>query len=254
MNNKLLPVYGLLAILGFWEVVPRLEIVEPSLLPPFSAVVTAFPELFTDHNIISNTLWSVYRNVAGYFVAVVIAVPLGLALGYYSKVREAVLPWISPFRFIPLTALTGLFIANFGIGETMKISFLAFGIAVYLMPTTVQRLAEVPEHWIHAAQTMGANKFQVFKSVQLPVVMGRLFDDLRVLTAIGWTYIVVAESLAVLPGVVPGLGRMAFVLSRTSTPGVFAVLIVITVVGLLQDKVFEILDKYYFPHKHVKVH
>ena len=252
--NVVLAGLGLIALVGLWEVLPRLGLVEASLVPPFSEVVASYGELFTERRLLSNTLASVQRNVLGYLAAVVVAVPLGLALGALPQVRHAMLPWVGALRFVPLAALTGFFIANFGIGEDMKVLFLAFGVGVYLVPTTVQRFDEVPGHWVQAAQTMGAGRWDVFRRVQLPVVLSRVFDDLRVLTAIGWTYIVLAESLAVSPGVAPGLGRLAFVLARTNTAGVYAVLIVITAIGLLQDRLFRIADQALFPHKHVSAH
>ncbi len=253
-SNAVLAVAGLAVILVLWEALPRLGVFEPSLVPPFSEVVGSYGELFTERRLLSNAFASIQRNVLGYLAAVAVAVPLGLALGALPKVRHAMLPWVGALRFVPLAALTGFFIANFGIGEDMKVLFLAFGVGVYLVPTTVQRFDEVPASYVQAAQTMGASRWDVFRRVQLPVVLSRVFDDLRVLTAIGWTYIVLAESLAVSPGVAPGLGRLAFVLARTNTAGVYAVLIVITAIGLVQDRLFALADRALFPHKHLPAH
>jgi NitT/TauT family transport system permease protein len=112
--------------------------------------------------------------------------------------------------------------AWFGIETNMKVQFLAFGIMVYLLPVVVQRIADVDEIYLQTAYTLGANKWQIFKSVYWPFVTSKIFDDIRVLTAISWTYIIVAE----LVNKTGGVGALIFTAApRSRLDKVFAVLL-----------------------------
>jgi ABC-type proline/glycine betaine transport system permease subunit len=155
---------------------------------------------------------------------------------------------IDAVRFVPLAAATGLFIVWFGIGTSMKVNFLAFGILIFLLPVVVQRINEVKDVFLKTVYTIGASDWQTIKSVYIPSVMSRLIDDIRVMTAISWTYIVVAEGI----GSQGGLGAMIFRVGQRQgrVDKTFAVLILIILIGIIQDRIFVRLDKELFPHKY----
>jgi NitT/TauT family transport system permease protein len=155
---------------------------------------------------------------------------------------------VDALRFVPLTALTGLFIAWFGIDMNMKVQFLAFGIIVYLLPVVMQRINEVDKVYPQTSYTLGAIKWQTIKSVYFPAVMSKVSDDIRVLTAISWTYIIVPEMI----NSNGGIGALIFKSARQSRlDKVFAILILIVIIGFLQDRLFKFLDKIIFPHKYI---
>lgn len=79
--------------------------------------------------------------------------------------------------------------------------------------------------------------------------MSKLIDDIRVLTAISWTYITIAEML----NKSGGIGQVIWEAKRQSRiDKAFAVLLIIIFIGIVQDKLFVILDKLIFPHKHIQ--
>ena len=136
-----------------------------------------------------------------------------------------------------------------GLGNEMKVAFLAFGIIVYLVPVVVQRIDEVDDVFLKTVFTLGANNWQKIRTVYLPSVLSRLSDDIRVLTAISWTYITIAEML----NRSGGIGELIWIARRQSRiDKAFAVLLVIVLIGILQDKLFLLLDRWLFPHKYVK--
>ena len=189
-----------------------------------------------------------YLNVFGYIEAVLVCVPLGFLIGLFPFFKGLFSRQVDAIRFIPLTAITGLFIVWFGIEDTMKIQFLAFGIAVYLLPVVVQRIDQVEKVYQQTAFTLGASKWQTIRTVFFPAVFSKLFDDIRVLVAISWTYIIVAEMV----NKTGGIGAMLYSAARQSRiDKVFALLFLIILVGFIQDKIFKAVDKYLFPYKHV---
>lgn len=245
-TNSILLFSGLLFILCSWFATSLF--VKNGMLPSPLMVLKAIPELHFEDALVRNLFYSIYLNTMGYFEAVLICIPIGFIVGLFPIFKGMFSKPIDAFRFIPLTAVTGLFIVWFGLEDNMKIQFLAFGIIVYLLPIVVQRIQEVAEVYQQTAFTLGASKWQMITSVFFPAVISRLIDDIRVLVAISWTYIIVAEML----NKSGGIGGMLYTASRQGRlDKVFAMLFVIIVVGFIQDKLFSIADKKLFPFKHI---
>ncbi len=219
-----------------------------SILPSPLAVLKSFKELHYDDFLIVNAAKSIWLNFLGYIMAILIALPVGFGIGLIPLFRGLFSRIFDAFRFIPLTAVTGIFVMWLGLGSEMKVAFLAFGILVYLIPVVVQRIDEVDNVYLKTAFTLGATDWQTIRTVYFPAVISKLFDDIRVLVAISWTYITIAEML----NKSGGIGELIWVAKRQSRMDkAFAVLIVIILIGFIQDKIFVALDRMLFPHKHV---
>lgn len=218
-------------------------------LPPPLHVLKAFPLLHKEDQLAKNTWISVWRNLQGYFWAVFLSLVLGFTIGLFPVVRALFGIQIDALRYLPLTALTLLFILWFGIGESMKVAFLSFGIMVYLLPVVLQRINEVEDVYLKTVFTLGANNWQIVKTVYFPAVLSKLMDDIRVLTAISWTYIIIAELL----NRAGGVGAMIWLNDKYSkVDKIFAWLLVIIVVGFVQDRLLSYMDSRLFPHKYYK--
>ncbi len=247
-QQLLLEIAGLVGFLVIWQLV-AMRIDSPAILPSPLVVLSSFPELHFEDFLIKNAFFSIKINLLGYLQAIAISIPLGMVVGLFTPVGAVVNRYVDAIRYIPLTAVTGLFIAWFGIYMNMKIQFLAFGIFVYLLPVVVQRVKEVDDVYVQTAQTLGASRWQVIARVFIPGVLSKLSDDIRVLTAISWTYIIVAEMV----NNEGGLGALIFRAARQSRlDKVFAVLFVIIIIGIIQDKIFQWLDRRTFGFKYAK--
>jgi NitT/TauT family transport system permease protein len=251
LSNKvtfLISLAGLLLILGIWSIITFSGWVSKAILPTPLAVIISFKELHFQDFLVRNTLYSIKLNIYGYIEAIGLSLFLGFIIGLIPFFKSLLKRYVDAIRFVPLTAVTGLFIAWFGIETNMKVQFLAFGILVYLLPVVVQRITEVDKIYLQTSYTLGASNWQIFRTVYWPFVTSKIFDDIRVLTAISWTYIIVAE----LVNKTGGVGALIFTAARQSRiDKVFAVLFVIILIGILQDKLFQWLDKKLFPYKHV---
>jgi NitT/TauT family transport system permease protein len=238
----------LIVMLILWEMIAKTNGSVSQLLPAPSEVVLAIPQLFIEKNIATDICLSIQRNFMGYFKAIIYALPIGFLIGLFPICRALFYKYIDAIRFLPLAATTGIFILWYGIGEEVKVNFLAFSIFVYLLPIVIQRIDEIDTVYLQTAKTMGATKWQIIRTIFIPAVFSKLFDDIRVMVAISWTYIVIAELI----NATGGLGHKIQILARQSnTEGVFAVLIIIILLGVIQDFVFKMLDKIFFKHKHV---
>jgi ABC-type nitrate/sulfonate/bicarbonate transport system permease component len=224
-------------------------VLRPVVLPSPLNVLKAFPELFTENNLIRNMGFSIGLNLSGYLEAILITIPIGFFIGLFKYARWGFQRQVDALRYIPLTAVTLLFIVWFGIETDMKVHFLAFGIIIYMLPVMIQRIDEVDDVYLKTVHTLGATDWQVLKTVYFPSVVSRLSDDIRVLTAISWTYIIVAESINSNQG---GLGTLIYNVGQRQVRSdkIFALLIIIMAIGIIQDKIFVRLDKQLFPHKY----
>ena len=248
-SRLIIELTGFLIILGLWYLITSLGLVAKAILPSPIDVVKSFKVLHFEDLLVRNTLYSIKLNVLGYLEAIIGSIFFGFLIGLFPFFRALLSRYIDAIRFIPLAAVTGIFIAWFGIYTNMKIHFLAFGIFVFLLPVVVQRIDEVSDVYVQTAFTLGATPWQKIRYVFWPHVTSRLIDDIRVLTAISWTYIIVAE----LVNREKGLGAMIYLSQRQSRlDKVFALLIVIILIGFLQDRLFSGIDKALFPHKHTK--
>ncbi len=243
-------IIGFLLTLLLWYLVTLGEdpSVESGILPKPSRIPGAYQDLIANNKFFKNLCLSLGFNFGGYIKALLLSVPIGFIIALYPLFNATFDAQVNAFRFIPLTAVTSVFIAAFGIESSIKINFLAFGIMIYLVPIIIQRVREVQDVYLKTVYTLGASDWQTIKTVYFPSVMSRLSDDIRVLTAISWTYIIVAEQI----GDQGGLGSLVYkVGQRMGRPDkTFAILLVFILFGLLQDRIFVYLDKKFFPHKY----
>jgi NitT/TauT family transport system permease protein len=247
-TNTIVGLVGFTIILSIWIFITSTGMIKPQILPSPFKVLTAFPELHFKDALVRNLTFSLYLNFMGYIEAVVLSVLVGFSLGLFPLFRSLFSKYVDAIRFLPLTALTGLFIAWIGIGNSMKINFLAFGIFVYLVPVVIQRIDEVDDVYDQTAITLGGTMWQRIFRVFFPAVMSKISDDVRVLVAISWTYIIIAELI----NAVGGIGPLIYICAKGSAMNkVFALLIVIVVIGVIQDQIFKFIDRLFFKHKYL---
>lgn len=238
---------GWFLLIFIWWISTYFGLISTRILPNPIDVITSYPDLIKDYNLIYNTFYSISINLLGYAEAIIIAIPLGFLIGLFPITRSIMSKQIDSIRFLPLPAATGIFIAMFGIYYGVKVHFLAFGISVYLIPIVVQRIDEIDKIHKQTILTLGSTRWQQIKHLYIPSVISRVSDDIRVLVAISWTYVVVAEMI----NNQGGLGGMTLSIQKASRADMlYAILLEIIFIGFLSDKIFKWIDKVSFKHKY----
>ena len=218
-------------------------------IPLPTEVVKSYGKLTTKDDLFGNAMKSIWLTLQGYFWAVFICIPIGFMVGLLPLFRGLFSKPIEAMRFLPITALIGVFIIWFGIYDEMKVAFLAFGIIVFLLPAVIQRIDEVEDVYLQTTFTLGATNWQTIKTVYMPFVMSKLIDDIRVLTAVSWTYIIITEYI----NKDGGLGALIHIKRRLlQMPDMFAIILLIILIGFLQDRIFAYLGKRLFPFRFYK--
>jgi NitT/TauT family transport system permease protein len=230
-------------VLGAWCALTYGGFVKPDFLPSPTEVLRGTLQLFIQHDLMSAILNSSRRIGLAFLIASAAALPLGVLMGAFEPVNRFFEPIMAPMRYMPISAFIPLLILWFGIYERQKIAFLFLGVFVYLLPVVVSAIRLVPEELVQTALTLGASKWQVIRTVLLPAALPEIFDSFRVMNAIAWTYVILAE--AVNPE--RGLGYMVE-LARTHQKASwsFAGLLVIGGIGLLTDFLIRTLSNLLF--------
>lgn len=210
----------------------------PDFLPSPTEVLRGILQLFIEYDLWGAILISSERIGLAFLLASALALPLGVLMGSFEAINRLFEPIVSPLRYMPISAFIPLLILWFGIYEKQKIAFLFLGVFVYLLPVVVTAIRSVPEELVQTALTLGASKFQVVRTVLVPAALPEICDSFRVMNAISWTYVILAE--AVNPE--HGLGYMVE-LARTHQKASwsFAGLFVIGGIGLLTDGIIRLL-------------
>jgi NitT/TauT family transport system permease protein len=190
--------WGLLV--AIWFGVTHWELAPPFSLPHPEGVVQAFVRLWTDGNLLENVFQSWWRIAQAFLWCTLIAVPLGLLMASFGWLHDFVNPIAAPMRSMPITAFLPAFIALFGMDESMKVSFLWFGMFFYLLAVVVEEVRRVDESLLETAYTLGATRPQVLW-LMFRASFPSIFSSFKILYDIGWTYVILAEMVNARKGV-----------------------------------------------------
>ena len=232
-----------LLVLGAWCGLSYGNLVDPNFLPKPTEVLRGTLQLFLHYDLATAILVSARRIAIAFLLASAIALPLGVLMGAFDPINRFFEPIVAPLRYMPISAFIPLLILWFGIYEQQKIAFLFLGVFVYLLPVVVSSIRLVPEELVQTALTLGASKAQVIRTVLVPAALPEIFDSFRVMNAIAWTYVILAE--AVNPEY--GLGYMVELARTHHKPSwSFAGLLVIGGIGLLTDFLIRLVSSLLF--------
>ena len=218
------------AVLFLWEITPRLGLVDPFLLPPFSEVVTSLIQLFSSGEIFKHVAASFKRSFSGFFAAMAIALPLGIFVGWYNKLEEVVDPLLQACRNTSVLALYPVFLLLFGLGELSKISIVIWGSVWPALLNTIAGVKNTDRNLIKAARSMGVSSLALLYKVVLPGALPYILTGVRLSAASAILVLVAAEMI----GANAGLGFAIFYFEeRYAVPQMYAGIILLSMAGVL---------------------
>ncbi|AFY74849.1 ABC-type nitrate/sulfonate/bicarbonate transport system, permease component [Synechococcus sp. PCC 7502] len=223
---------SLIIPLTIWTVVSSLQIISPTFLPTPWAVVAAGYKMFTEANLLADIVSSSGRVLAGFVLAAVIGVPIGLAMGTFYSMDSLFTPIVGTVRYMPVTGFVPLIIIWVGLGEPSKILIIMLGVVLYNAIMVADAVKFIPNEMINVAYTMGANRWDVLVKVIIPATFPCILDTLRVNISGAWNFLVIAELLAAQNG----LGFKIIQAQRfLQTEKVLFCIVLIGVIGLAID-------------------
>ncbi len=180
-------------LLILWEAAPRLNLIPKSLLPPPSAVWVCFIDLLIHRNLGHHFAISLLRFFTGFSVAVLLAVPIGLLMGWSPYVRKHLLPYFQLLAPIPPPAWVPLTIIFLGIGLRMQ-GFLVFlGVFYPVLFDTYMGTKDTNRRFINTARLFGASEFTILREVVIPSALSSIVMGMKIGIAMGLVCLVLSE-------------------------------------------------------------
>ena len=195
----------LTVILAIWWTVAALQLISPLFLPSPGLVLQKLITIAGPQGFMDATLWqhlaaSLTRIVIALLAAVLLGVPVGIAMGLSPTVRGILDPIIELYRPIPPLAYLPLMVIWFGIGETSKILLIYLAIFAPVAMSALAGVKSAQQVRIRAAQSLGASRIQVLWFVILPGALPEILTGLRIGLGVGWSTLVAAELIAATRG------------------------------------------------------
>ena len=241
--KKRLGLLSLLIGLGVWSLLTYGGFVTRAVLPSPGDVLAAIPQLHFEDGLVRSAFWSFYRITVAFLFCVAVAVPLGIWAGTDPRVKAFFWPIAEPLRYLPIAAMVPLTIYWFGLGENQKNVLLFIGTVVYLYPLVVENVEKADPAFLETSATLGATRTQTLRHVLIPITLPAVFESGRVVYGIGWTYVILAEVI----NAGYGLGYIAQISAkRGHLDRIFAVVIVILILGFLTDALFAKMNRLLF--------
>jgi len=224
---NLLPPLTFVAIVGLWWASIKVFTIPAYLLPGpgavFSRLVSDAPMLWT-HSLVTLT-----EIVLGFALTVVTAIPLGLAIALSRLAKQIVYPPLMLMQLVPKIAVAPLFLVWLGFGLESKVLLTVLMTFFPLLLASISGFQILDDRYLYLTRSMGATGWQTFRYLRFPAALPVIFSGIKTSATIAATAAIVAEFV----GSNSGLGYV--LLRGTSTMDielVFAVLVVLTIIGI----------------------
>ena len=242
LKRRAAPLIVFAALFALWEGAVHLTGVKEYLLPPPSKVWTEFLKRYD--TVMASAWVTTQEIIAGYLLAIVVSIPLALTVAYSRFVETAIYPVVVFLQIIPKIAIAPLFIIWFGFGFTPKL-LIVFLLSFFpIVVASIAGFKSVDPEITDFARTTGADEWKMFIKIRLPQALPDIFTGLKVGAALSATAAVVAEFVAS----DRGLGYLLLQYNgNLETPMVFAVIVLLSLIGLTVYYVVEIIERIAIP-------
>jgi NitT/TauT family transport system permease protein len=183
-----------------WEILVRMEILNPLILPAPSQVLSRWLEYARSGELHHDALSSLYRVVMGFCIGTVLALPVGLTMGVSRTAYAYLNPLLQVLRPIPPIAFVPLAILWFGLGNPPAFFLIALGAFFPVLMNTIAGVRSVDALYIRAARNLGAKPFALFRRIVIPAAMPHIMTGIRVGFGVAFIVVIVAEMIAVNDG------------------------------------------------------
>ncbi|MCG6893127.1 MAG: ABC transporter permease [Desulfobacteraceae bacterium] len=199
-NNWILSSLSFLLLLILWELSAKFSGWNEHVFPGPLQVLKGMMELSSDGTLFRHSVASLYRVTAGFYLAVVLGIPLGILMGRWSWMRMIVNPMIqflrpiSPLAWIPLAMLW------FGIGDKPAIFLIFLSSFFPLVVSTTVAVGSINPVFFQVARNFNFSRWETISRIVVPAITPSVITALRITITIAWLVVVAAEMIAVQSG------------------------------------------------------
>ncbi|MEM9154571.1 MAG: ABC transporter permease [Cyanobacteria bacterium P01_F01_bin.33] len=235
---------ALIGPLACWSLLSYGGFVPSLFLPTPTQVGHAAQIMLIENGYLADIAASLFRVGAGFAIAALLSLPLGIAMGTFRGMESLITPIVGTVRYMPVAAFIPLVILWVGLGEAAKITIIFMGIFFYNVIMIADAVKFIPEEMLNVSYTMGASRKDVLLRVILPAISPNIIDTFRVNIAGAWNYLVISELIAA----ESGLGYRILKAQRfLKTDEIFVGIITIGTIGLMLDISFKLLSHWLLP-------
>ena len=246
MKERVLPWVVVAAFFGAWEWYVRARGIAPIYLPPPSSIAVYLWRMVADGSLAVNLGVTLLRVFAGFAVAAVAGVALGIVMGMSRLAARIADPWIAALYPLPKIALIPLLLIWLGTGEAYKIVISAVTAFFPIVISAYAGIREVDRGLMKAAEDLGASRRQVQLKVVIPAAIPSIFAGLHL--GMGVTIILVIAAEMIGGSSTSGMGYLLMQAGQVmETEKVFADLVVLAIVGALVIKLQQWIDRVVAP-------
>jgi ABC-type nitrate/sulfonate/bicarbonate transport system permease component len=234
--KKRWPGFLLFAVLLLaWEAASAWKLVDPVSIPRVSLIFAAFVESLRNGQLLDALLPSLGRIFAGFGLAAVVAVPLGLLMGSVSLLYRLLEPITEFVRPIPAAAYIPVAILLLGIGNEMKIFVVFLACLFPILLNTYGGVRAVDPVLIDTGRTFGVSRLQALRQIIYPAALPSILTGMRISLGISLIVAVVSEMIAGNSGI----GYLILDKQRTfRVPEMFAGIFTLGMLGFLINFAF----------------
>jgi NitT/TauT family transport system permease protein len=245
LNNekKLLGGASVIVFLTIWELVGNVfQLINPMFMSAPSLIGKAAVQLFGSGEIYNDLYVSGIELFWGFFLSAVVAVPFGIAIGWYKKMAFVFDPFVNAMNATPRVALLPLVIIWLGIGILSKVGIIFLGAVFPILINTRDGVKTTPMNLLTAARSFGASEWMLFKTVVLPSTIPFILTGLR----LGLGRAIVGVMVGELYAATAGIGFMITVAGATfQTDKVFVGVLVFALTGMICTELITRVERHF---------
>lgn len=227
-------VTSLLLAAAAYEAVARSGLFPAALFPTIPTCLVTLAGMLADGSMLWHAAYTLYRVLAGFALAVVVGLPLGVAMARAPRVERFLMPLVTALMPIPSFSLVPLFMLWFGIGNLTTILIVFYAATFPILINTWTGVRAVNPLWLRAAQSMGATEKALFRKVIVPGALPLILTGVRQAFLRAWIAVVGAEMIAASDW---GLGWVIFDAQQfLNTDVMMASLVVIGFLGFVFER------------------
>jgi NitT/TauT family transport system permease protein len=242
LRRRLGPILVFAVLFVLWELAVKHLGIKEYLLPAPTTILSNFVARWP---IVLGGAWVTTQEIlGGYVLAIVVSIPLALAVVRWRFFEQAIYPVIVFLQIIPKIAIAPLFIIWFGFGFAPKLLIVFLLCFFPIVVAGVAGFKSVDPDVLDFARTTGASDFLMFVKIRLPQALPEIFTGLKVSAALSATAAVVAEFVAS----DRGLGYLLLQYNgNLETPMVFAIILLLSLIGLVIYYAVELIERIVIP-------
>ncbi|HEY4440480.1 MAG TPA: ABC transporter permease [Candidatus Elarobacter sp.] len=227
------------AAVALWQAISLIHGM-PFYISSPSAIGARELQWLADGTLLFHTSITLEETVAGFILGAAVGIAAGFVIGPQRELGEVLDPFIVALYSIPKVALAPLFIVWFGIGIWMKIILAMVTVFFIVFFNTVAGVRNVDPDLINAVWLMGGSKWVILFKVIVPHALSAALTGVRIAIPYALIGAIVGELIASNRGIGYLVSSAA---SQFDTAGVFAALIVLTILATILNAIVDLVDR-----------